>query len=102
MVHGTDLDGARDGADVASRASRGRGVGARGCTGYAPIGDAPEVLEERVRVWRAPPDRVREEREGSYGASVAARRGRRWWRYAEQNGAISKEGAPEERGTGLR
>jgi len=60
------------------------------------------VLEERVRVWRAPPDRVREEREGSYGASVAARRGRRWWRYAEQNGAISKEGAPEERGTGLR
>ena len=53
-------------------------------------------------MWRAPPDRVREEREGSYGASVAARRGRRWWRYAEQNGAISKEGAPEERGTGLR
>jgi hypothetical protein len=30
------------------------------------------------------------------------RRGRRRRRHDKQNGAISKEGAPEERGTGLR
>jgi hypothetical protein len=56
-----------------------------GWTGYAPIGDAPEVIEERVRVWRAPPDRVREEGRRSrrvgccapWAAMVALRRAER-------------------------
>jgi outer membrane lipoprotein-sorting protein len=71
-----------------------------GWVGYAPsISGAPgrEAVEELVRVWFAPPDLAREQREGSYGASVGVRRGLDWWRYDEVNGAMSNQGAPDSR-----
>ena len=71
-----------------------------GWSGYAPLaGDAPErdAFEELVRVWLAPPDRAREERQGPHGASFGVRRGPQWWRYDEVNGAMSNEGAPDSR-----
>jgi hypothetical protein len=71
-----------------------------GWVSYAPSASAPEreAVEAVVRVWFAPPDSVREEREGSCGASVSVRRGLDWWRYDEVNGAMSNEGAPDTRG----
>jgi hypothetical protein len=70
-----------------------------GWVGYAPIGRPErEAVEELVRVWFAPPDRAREEHEGSHGAWVAVRRGPQWWRYDDVNGAMSNEGAPDSRG----
>jgi outer membrane lipoprotein-sorting protein len=69
-----------------------------GWTAYAPSAGESEEIEEVVRVWFAPPERVREEREGSHGASVAICRGPHWWRYDEVNGAMSNEGAPDSRG----
>ena len=67
-----------------------------GWTSYASSGTpASEALEELVRVWFAPPDRAREEREGSQDASVGVRRGPHWWRYDDVNGALSNEGAPD-------
>jgi hypothetical protein len=85
-------------------ARQGEALQRDGWTGYAPLdGDAAErePIEERVRVWFAPPDRVREERDGSCGTSVAVRRGADWLRYDEENGALSNEGAPDSRGGGI-
>src|ERR1700754_3038624 len=73
-----------------------------GWIGYAAsAGPEREAVEEVVRVWFAPPDRVREEREGWQGASVGACRGGHWWRYDEVNGAMSNEGAPPDSGGGI-
>jgi outer membrane lipoprotein-sorting protein len=72
-----------------------------GWASYGPSisgGPESEAIEELVRVWFAPPDRAREEREGSHGTSVGVRRGPHWWRYDEVNGALSNEGAPDSRG----
>jgi hypothetical protein len=71
-----------------------------GWLSYAPsAGGAPEneEVEELVRVWFAPPERAREEREGSHGASVAMRRGPHWRRYDDSSGAMSNQGAPDSR-----
>jgi hypothetical protein len=54
-----------------------------------------ESYESLVRVWRSPPDRVREEREDPSGSSFGVRRGRIWWRYDPDNGAISNEDQPD-------
>jgi hypothetical protein len=64
----------------------------------APGAPEREAIEELVRLWLAPPDRAREEREGSQGASVGVRRGAHWWRYDEVNGAMSNQGAPDSGG----
>jgi hypothetical protein len=63
---------------------------------YAPT-EVPErdSAESLVRVWFAPPDRVREQREDPDGARLAVRRGRLWWRYDAHNGAMSNEDQPE-------
>jgi hypothetical protein len=59
---------------------------------YAPMdGPVPETSESVTRVWLAPPDRVREEREEGGRHSVAVRRGRRWWHHDPVNGTISNE-----------
>jgi outer membrane lipoprotein-sorting protein len=72
-----------------------------GWVGYAPMAEEREAVEEVVRVWFAPPDRVREEREGCHGASVSVCRGRHWWRYDEVNGAMSSEGSPPDSRGGI-
>ena len=69
--------------------SEGRGSG----VGYAPAdaeGDC-EPIESIVRVWLAPPDRGREEREGADGEGFGVRRGGLWWHYDPHNGALSNE-----------
>jgi outer membrane lipoprotein-sorting protein len=73
-----------------------------GWVGYAPL-DAPEpeAFEEIVRVWFAPPGRVREEHEGRHGAWVGVCRGGQWWRYDEVNGAMSNEGTPPDSRSGI-
>jgi outer membrane lipoprotein-sorting protein len=62
---------------------------------YAPDGGHEGEVESIVRLWLAPPDRVREEREGADGEWFGVRRGRSWWHYGPQGGAISNEGDPE-------
>ena len=59
--------------------------------------DVPEheSVENLVRVWLAPPDRAREEREGSDGEWYGVCRGRLWWRYDPHSGAMSNEAQPE-------
>jgi outer membrane lipoprotein-sorting protein len=59
-----------------------------------------EPLESVVRVWLAPPDLVREEREGAFGEGFGVRRGAVWWRYDAERGATSNEDEPEV-GTGI-
>jgi hypothetical protein len=65
---------------------------------YAPGGD-PEGERNQassvVRVWLAPPDRAREEREGADGEGFGVRRGPVWWQYSPHSGAISNEGDPK-------
>jgi hypothetical protein len=60
-------------------------------------GGAPErgCEESLVRLWFAPSDRVREEREDPDGGRLGVRRGRLWWRYDAQNGAMSNQDRPE-------
>ena len=59
--------------------------------------DVPErdCEESLVRLWFAPPDRVREEREDPDGERLGVRRGRLWWRYDAHNGAMSNQDQPE-------
>jgi hypothetical protein len=75
---------------MARRADRGD------FTAYGPV-DVPEreSVESLVRVWLAPPDRAREEREGSHGEWFGVCRGPLWWRYDADNGAMSNEDQPE-------
>lgn len=67
-----------------------------GATIYA-VGEGPEAesTESVVRLWLAPPDREREEREDPDGSSLSVQRGRVWWRYDPVNGALSNEHDPE-------
>lgn len=66
-------------------------------TAYAVASDGEEEEDVRdrgpelVRLWLAPPDRVREEAEGGPEPRVGVRVGRRWWMYDEYNGALSNE-----------
>src|SRR5918999_5722488 len=48
-----------------------------------------------MRVWLAPPDRAREEREGADGEGFGVRRGPMWWHYDPHGGAVSNEEEPE-------
>jgi hypothetical protein len=75
---------------MARRADRGAVMA------YGPA-DEPEreSVESLVRVWLAPPDGAREEREGPHGEWFGVRRGRLWWRYDPHNGAMSNEDQPE-------
>jgi hypothetical protein len=75
---------------MARRADRGAVMA------YVPA-DEPEreSVESLVRVWLAPPDGAREEREGPHGEWFGVRRGRLWWRYDPHNGAMSNEDQPE-------
>lgn len=65
---------------------------------YAP-GGGPEAdyesVESLVRVWLAPPDRAREEREGADDEGFGVRRGPLWWHYSPSSGATSNEHEPE-------
>ena len=63
---------------------------------YGPI-DVPQRDSEEslVRLWFAPPERVREEREDPDGARLGVRQGRLWWHYDAQNGAMSNQDQPE-------
>jgi outer membrane lipoprotein-sorting protein len=63
-----------------------------GTTMYA-VGEGrePESTESVVRLWLAPPDRQREEREDPDGSSLSVQRGRVWWRYDPYNGARTNE-----------
>ena len=47
----------------------------------------PEETTTTARLWLAPPDRAREEA----GDHVGVRRGRRWWSYDPDQGALSNE-----------
>ena len=64
---------------------------------YAPAGEDAdrEPVQGIIRVWLAPPDRAREEREGGDGEGFGVRRGELWWHYAPQSGATTNEAAPE-------
>lgn len=65
---------------------------------YAGDGDQDaerEPVQSVVRVWLAPPDRAREEREGSDGEGFGVRRGELWWHYDPRSGATSNEDQPE-------
>jgi hypothetical protein len=65
---------------------------------FAPDADGEDnraSVESVVRVWFAPPDRAREEREGADGEGFGVRRGPLWWHYDPHNGAISNQGEPE-------
>jgi outer membrane lipoprotein-sorting protein len=73
---------------------RGEAFQRAGWSASGPSG-ASEVFEEIVRLWLAPPDRAREEREGPGGPCFSVRRGSDWWRYDDVNGAMSNEGAPD-------
>jgi outer membrane lipoprotein-sorting protein len=67
-----------------------------GFVAYAPAGEPErESVESLVRVWLSPPDRAREEREGSDGEWYGVCRGRLWWRYDVYSGAKSNEDQPE-------
>ncbi len=55
----------------------------------------PEVVESLIRVWIAPPDRLREERETSDLDWFGVRRGELWWQYDSHEGAVSNEDEPE-------
>ena len=59
---------------------------------YGPLAEEVEERECVVRVWLAPPDRAREERDGE---AFSVRRGRLWWSYDPRNGARSNEDHPE-------
>ena len=78
-----------------SREAMARRVDRGDVVAYAPA-DVPEreSVESLVRVWLAPPDRAREEREGSHGEWLGVRRGRLWWRYDAHNGAEQRAGRP--------
>ena len=67
-------------------------------TAYAASDDTDPETQELVRVWLAPPDRAREEREGA--ARVAVRRGPLWWHYDPESGAVSNEDEPDVAGGG--
>ncbi|HEX2084509.1 MAG TPA: hypothetical protein VHF89_02415 [Solirubrobacteraceae bacterium] len=63
--------------------------------------EPPAAASSTVRLWIAPPDRVREEAEGGpEGRRLGVRRGRRWWLYDERSGAMSNED-DEEVGSGV-
>jgi hypothetical protein len=67
-----------------------------GFVAYRPAEEPErESVESRVRVWLAPPDRVREQHEDPTDAWFGVRRGRLWWRYDAHNGAMSNEDQPE-------
>ena len=61
------------------------------------VGPEGVAVENVLRVWLAPPDRAREEREGADGEGFDVRRGSSWWRYDCDNGAMAGE---DERGGG--
>jgi hypothetical protein len=80
---------------MARRSDRG------GFVAYGPAGEPErETAESLTRVWLAPPDRAREQREDPSGGWLGVRRGRLWWRYDAYNGARSNEDQPEV-GTGI-
>ncbi len=58
---------------------------------YGPRSEETE-RECVMRVWLAPPDRAREERDGD---AYAVRRGPLWWSYDPVNGARTNEDRPE-------
>jgi outer membrane lipoprotein-sorting protein len=65
---------------------------------YAGDGDEDagrDPVEGLVRVWLAPPDRAREEREGGDGEGFGVRRGELWWHYNPLSGATSNEDQPD-------
>jgi hypothetical protein len=65
---------------------------------FGPDGDPEadgEPIESVLRVWLAPPDRAREEREGADGEGFGVRRGPSWWHYDPHNGAMSNADDPE-------
>ena len=65
---------------------------------YAPTDTPlPETSESVIRVWLAPPDRVREERDEDGRLSVGVRRGALWWHHDPANGTISNAGDPDVR-----
>jgi outer membrane lipoprotein-sorting protein len=67
-----------------------------GVTSYAMGADLErESTESLIRIWLAPPDRAREERDDAEGESIGVRRGRLWWRYDPHNGALSNEDDPK-------
>lgn len=84
------------------RAAMARFVERGDVVAYAPA-DVPEreSAENLVRVWLAPPDRAREERDGSDGVWYGVRRGRLWWRYDDYGGARSNEDHPEAGRSGI-
>jgi hypothetical protein len=86
----------RDARRVREAIERSRGRA--GVVAYAsdgePDGDR-EPVESVVRVWLAPPDRAREEREGADGEGFGVRRGSLWWHYDPYGGATSNEDDPE-------
>src|SRR5688572_21344885 len=79
-----------------SHEAMARAADGGGWVGYAPIdGPQPETFESRIRLWLAPPDRVREEREDPSGTSYGVRVGGSCWRYDPTNGAVSNDGEPD-------
>jgi outer membrane lipoprotein-sorting protein len=61
---------------------------------YGPVDtEVPEETTSTFRIWIAPPDRAREEHDDS----IAVCRGRLWWRYSPDEGAVSNEEEPEVR-----
>ena len=58
-----------------------------GWVAFGPVDREPAESESVSRVWLAPPDRAREERDEFIGV----RRGGLWWNYDPVNGAISNE-----------
>ncbi|HEX4670738.1 MAG TPA: hypothetical protein VH279_00650 [Solirubrobacteraceae bacterium] len=79
-----------------------RSKGHRYVTFFERDGEEEEeaAAQSVVRVWLAPPDRVREEREGAHGVGFGVRRGEVWWHYDAEGGATSNEDEPEI-GTGI-
>ena len=66
-------------------------------TSYAPLGEEPEPehVESVTRLWLAPPDCVREEREGDDGGWLGVRRGELWWHYNPLSGARTNAEQPD-------
>ena len=64
------------------------------------VGPEGVAVENVLRVWLAPPDRAREEREGADGEGFDVRRGSSWWRYDCDNGAMAGEDEDERGGGG--
>lgn len=85
-----------------TRRTRGRGGSRSSLVMFATGGDgaeeSPDLVEDRIRFWLEPPDRLREETEAQppRASRVVVLDGELWWTYSRDWGAMSNVGLSEE------